>query len=230
MLDFHSVTFAYEDKLIFNNVNCTIHHNSFTCVVGMNGTGKSTFARLAVGALTPQKGRITYNQRPLDQIKIGYLQQRLVISDENMLAVKDFVMMGLLKPKKLFFKAHEIARAEREIAKCDLTQEIYTPMKHLSRGQLQKALIARLLVSDPEYIVLDEPFESLDVQASDMLLEKLRTLKSKITVLMISHNMDMISSLADNVLCISHKEEHHQYIDYFLKKKHIPITHTVCQT
>lgn len=191
----------------------------------MNGTGKSTFAKLAVGILLPQLGSISYKNTPLSLVRIGYLQQRLHLSYSMPLTVKDFVMMGCIRKHSLFFSKEDNERALQAISQCGLENKVLSPLKHLSGGQTQRALIARLLVTEPEVIVLDEPFEGLDVRASQVLLDQLHILKSKITILMISHNSEMIAQLADEIFCISNDEKHHNYLEYFSKHNSIPVEH-----
>lgn len=225
MLEFNSVSFAFQNIKIFNNISCRIDPNTFVCIIGMNGAGKSTFAKLAVGLLSPQKGSVRYNDRSLSLVKIGYLQQKLSLPEGVLLSVKEFVMMGLLGPYKLFFSSADFKKTQEVLEECRVQDKMHSSLQSLSSGQLQRVLIARLLVMDPEFTVLDEPFESLDFYASQVLLEELKSIRHTMTVLMISHNPEMISMLADKVLCISNHHEHHNFIEYFLKHKHIPVEH-----
>lgn len=230
MLSFNNVSFAYKtDNAVFSQLSCAIKEYSFTCVIGMNGSGKTTFAKLAVGALKPDAGTITYKNTSLSNIKIGYLQQTKAFGEQVPLSVFDFVLMGCLEQRKLFFNKKDAHKVEEALITCGLGEKRNTPIKQLSGGQVQRALIARLLISSPDLIVMDEPFGALDAEASDVLLRQLNQLKSKMTIIMVSHNFEMISALADHVLCISNHESHHHFLEYVLHEAKIPVLH-ICNS
>lgn len=226
MLSFENVSYAYDSThQVFNNINCTIKKNSFTVVIGMNGSGKSTFAKLSSGVLQSQNGVIRYNNKTLKKTKIGYLQQKKNFGEHMLFSVFEFVLMGTMHPKKLFFTKQDSALVLEKIKICGLLEKKDIVLHKLSGGQIQRSLIARMLVSEPELIVLDEPFESLDIEASKVLFEQLQTLKSTSTIIMVSHNEQMVSDLADAIFCISNNHKHHDFIESFCIKQDIPITH-----
>ena len=226
MLSFENVSYAYDTThTIFKNISCSIKKHSCTVIIGMNGSGKSTFAKLSSGVLQPQYGNIQYDNKTLKKTRIGYLQQKKNFGENMLFSVSEFVLMGAMQSDNLFFKKQDASLVLEKIEICGLLEKKDIVLHKLSGGQIQRALIARMLVVEPELIVLDEPFESLDIEASNILFTQLKTLKSKSTIIMVSHNEQMVAELADNIFCISNNHQHHDFIESFLIKKDIPITH-----
>ena len=226
MLHIDSISFAYnKEHILFNDISYTLQDNTFYCLIGMNGTGKSTFAKLLVGILSPSTGKITYNDKNISTVNIGYLQQNFLLNPSILTTVFDFVLMGCIKPKTLFFSKEDKEKTAAVLEQCNLIDKKKALIHQISGGQFQRALIARVLVSNPDFIVFDEPFVALDVQAREEVLLLMEALKGNRTIVLITHDAEVIERIADKVVCISNDDAHHSFVEYFLENKNIHVDH-----
>jgi NitT/TauT family transport system ATP-binding protein len=204
VLSFENVSFSYEPHLplIMRNVSFELAPKTFTAIVGPSGGGKSTMLNLAVGLKKPTSGVVTNNART-----------RMIFQNAALLpwrTVKENVHLGFSGTKGSK-KEHE-KRIHEELANLGLAEFANAYPRDLSGGQRQRVGIARALVSDPELLLLDEPFSALDVETTEHLSLELLDIFAKrdITMLMVSHNIEDAVMLADEVFvfsggCISHR-------------------------
>ncbi|GHU50372.1 hypothetical protein FACS1894200_09810 [Spirochaetia bacterium] len=207
-LRFNTVSFSYSSVTVFCELSFHIHEGEFIALVGPNGTGKTTILKLLLGLLTPQHGTIELfgtvfrSMRSKDRDKIGYVPQAAPADLTLPIRVRNVVRMGRLRPliaayRKADREACEAAMEQADIA--DLADRLYS---ELSGGQRRRVLIARALASCPRLLILDEPTANMDTQSEERLFKSLSTLKGKTTILIVTHNVDFVSSLTDRVLCL----------------------------
>lgn len=174
------------------NVDFHIDAGEIVTVVGPNGSGKSTLLKSLIGAVKPTEGSID-RQRGL---RIGYLPQKLHIDPTLPLTVRRFLSL----PKRR--TANEIDAAMERIGAPDLHEK---QMSSLSGGQFQRVLLARALLEKPELLILDEPTTGLDQPGSAAfytLIEDIRR-ESGAAVLMVSHELHVVMSASDRVVCLN---------------------------
>ncbi len=194
ILSFDHVSYAYEQdsEVIVHDLSLSLFPQTFTGIVGPSGAGKSTLLRLSVGLEKPTSGSITNNART-----------RMIFQDAALLpwrTVRENVLLGFTG---LTLGKHEKEkRLHEELATLGLTDYKNVYPRDLSGGQRQRVGIARALVSDPEMLLLDEPFSALDVETTSRLSEELLEIfaKRSITMLMVSHNIEDTVALADEIL------------------------------
>lgn len=192
-----AISHAFSGKVILHDINLRVKSNEIVTIIGPNGTGKTTLARIALGLLTPDHGTV-YLRKPLH---IGYMPQKLSIDPVLPLTVNRFLTLrhrskGDIPKAKL----HEVAE-ETGIAPL-LTHQLYA----VSGGELQRILLARALLSEPDFLVMDEPVQGLDVQGQTefyRLIEQVRNTRH-CGILMISHDLHMVMATTDHVVCINH--------------------------
>jgi len=205
-IEVRGVGFAYDDEPILRSVSFDVHEREFVSVLGPNGSGKSTLLKLILGLLKPGKGEIRiYGQRP-DKARrmVGYMPQHAHLDPHFPATVTDVVLMGRIDSSKFlgFYSRADKAAAIEALEKVDLAGCRNRPFSDLSGGQRQRALIARALAGDPRILIMDEPTAGLDSNAEAHLYELLRELNKEKTIMLVSHDVGVVSKLVDSVVCV----------------------------
>ena len=196
-LSLSNVAFSFDKHTppVVHDVSFVVPIHSFTTIVGPSGGGKSTLLKLAAGIEMPTQGSI---DRPL--------RTRMIFQSAGLLpwlSALDNVLIGLTD--STLSKAHRIKKATQVLGELGLGEHLYKTPRELSGGQRQRVGIARALVSDPELLLLDEPFSALDVESTASLSQEiLRIWKERMmTMLMVSHSIEDAVVLSDTVLVCS---------------------------
>jgi zinc transport system ATP-binding protein len=205
-------TFSYGVEPVLEDVNLTVGDREAMCVVGPNGGGKTTLIKLILGLLTPQRGEVlVFGQPPhRSRLRIGYMPQHVQHDPLFPVTVMDIVLMGRLGHGSLGGTMGWPGRADRRAAVDALAQAGMgdfgaRPFAALSGGQRQRVLIARALCSNPDLLLLDEPTSNVDSLAEARLLDLLRELNRRMTILMVSHDLGFVSGLVENVICVNRR-------------------------
>ena len=215
LIEINNLNFKYENNIILDNVSFNITKNENIGILGRNGGGKSTLIKIILGFLKPSSGSIKYN---IDRKKTGYLPQIREFDATFPISVYDLVISGLTDRKNLFrkFNAQEKKSASDIMEEFGISELSGKLISEVSGGQLQRALIARALISDPELIILDEPESFLDKNFESKLYNKLKTLKDS-TVIIISHELDEIYKHIDSVLLMEKESKFYKDKNTFMK-------------
>jgi zinc/manganese transport system ATP-binding protein len=169
---FSDLTLGYDRHPAVHHLSGAVEQGALLAVVGPNGAGKSTLFKGIVGALKPLAGRIDLGG--LEPRDIAYLPQIAEIDRSFPISVYDMVAMGLWKRAGLFGGIGSASAVEQAIATVGLTGFEPRPIGTLSGGQMQRMLFARLLLQDARMIVLDEPFNAIDLKTVTDLLALVR--------------------------------------------------------
>ncbi len=215
LIEVNNLNFKYENNLILDNVSFNVTENENIGILGRNGGGKSTLIKIILGFLKPASGSIKYN---IDRKKIGYLPQIREFDATFPISVYDLVISGLTDRKNLFrrFNMQEKKSASDIMEEFGISELSGKLISEVSGGQLQRALIARALISNPELIILDEPESFLDKNFESKLYNKLKTLKDS-TVIIISHELDEIYKHIDSVLLVEKEAKFYKDKNTFMK-------------
>ena len=215
LIEINNLNFKYENNIILDNVSFNVTENENIGILGRNGGGKSTLIKIILGFLKPASGSIKYN---IDRKKIGYLPQIREFDATFPISVYDLVISGLTDRKNLFrrFNAQEKKSASDIMEEFGISELSGKLINEVSGGQLQRALIARALISDPELIILDEPESFLDKNFESKLYNKLKTLKDS-TVIIISHELDEIYKHINSVLLVEKEAKFYKDKNTFMK-------------
>jgi zinc transport system ATP-binding protein len=217
---------GYDKKCVLKDVSLSIHKGDFIGIIGPNGGGKTTLLRLILGLIHPQKGTIHYG---IDRKKIGYLPQQQQIDYTFPISVREIVRSGLqeqIMPHWLSKKKQYHERISGAMEQTDIVGIMDQPLASLSGGQLQRTLLARAIVSEPELLILDEPETYVDAAFEKELYTLLNYLNQKITIMMVSHDLGIISSYVKSIVCVNETVHHHPDSDIseeLLATYHCPI-------
>lgn len=212
LVDCRSVDFSYGNSRVLEDVNFTVGRGESLCIIGPNGGGKSTLAKLILGLLEPDRGHLTlFGKKPREvRARLGYVPQAMRFDPLFPIAALDIVLMGRLN--HLAFgpyakRCREVARAA--LAEVGLSGYEKRPFANLSGGERQRVMVARALACEPEILLLDEPTANIDLTIEAALIETLVALRSRMTILMITHDLDLVSAIGDSVLCVNHRVHRH---------------------
>jgi len=203
-----NLTIGYDGKTVVSDLSFAVHSGDYLCIVGENGTGKSTLMKTLLRLKSPMGGEITFGDG-LAANEIGYLPQQTVVQKDFPATVREVVLSGCLNKCGLrpFYNAKEKQSAKENMKKlgiADLRNRCY---RELSGGQQQRVLLARALCATRKLLLLDEPTAGLDPKATSEMYELIASLNSSqnggTTIIMISHDIDNIMPYATHILKIA---------------------------
>jgi zinc transport system ATP-binding protein len=214
-----NVSFSYDNVIVLKDINLTIHQGDYLGIIGPNGSGKTTLLKIMLGLIKPAAGEVKLFGQSIakfkDWSKIGYVPQKAINFDLLFPAtVYEVVAMGRYGNKGLL---RQLDKKDDAIIKESLCRvEMYNfkdrQIGDLSSGQQQRVFIARALAAEPEVIFLDEPTVGVDLKAQEQfytLLKKLN-LEFGITLVMISHDLDMVAKEVTELACVNQNLTYHQ--------------------
>lgn len=199
-----TVQFEGQDRPAVDSVSFAVQEGTIAVLIGPNGCGKSTVLRAILG-LVPFRGTVHVFGGPLADSyrKIGYAPQRLAFDQTLPLTVREAIRMPL--PRRPGSDDEDSFRHVVEIL--GIGSILDRPLGILSGGQWKRSLIARALVTRPRLLLLDEPEAGIDVTGEQTiygLLEHLVT-EERITALICSHELELVTEYADVVLCLNRR-------------------------
>lgn len=203
---FENFNFSYGQKKIIHNLSFSLTSGDFLCIVGKNGTGKSTMIKCLLKTLKIPNNMIYLDDIDINNIthfsNIGYVPQKIDFNYEFPITVKEILISSYNgKSRDQFFK--EI------ISKLDLNKLYNENINTLSGGQLQRIFIARALLTNPKLLILDEPTVGVDQDNLKNLHKILEQLKNnRITIILITHDLDFCKDLADYTLSLTDSSTH----------------------
>ena len=206
-IELEDVWFGYERTTILQNVSLALEQGEFLGIIGPNGGGKTTLLKLMLGILKPNRGRIRIlGQAPHDAShRVGYVPQSTDFNRSFPISVLDVALMGRLTMSRM---GKRYSRRDREKVS-DILQKVgmwdyrYSPIGKLSGGQRQRVFIARALATDPEILFLDEPTTSVDPEFETDLYDFLRELNKEVTIVVITHDIGIVSSHMKSIACVN---------------------------
>ena len=204
VLDIDNLSFAYDRNPILNNINLKIDKGDFITISGSNGSGKSTLINLILGKLKMNKGSIKLFDTSIESFKdfekIGYVPQvREASSLSFPITSREYVVLNLYKSFNKFNRPSKDnwMMVDSILESLNIKDLRDIPINKLSGGQAQRVMIARALVNDPNFLILDEPTVGIDKKSKEDLIELLVHINQnhKKTIMMVSHEADFNKKL-----------------------------------
>lgn len=207
-ISIRNISFKYENSTILNKISFNIPKGKTVAIVGKSGSGKTTIADLCARFYDIKKGEICIDNNNIKNIKLSNLRKLMgVVSQESILfndTIYNNILIGNPKAtKKEVLKASRIANAEEFILESENGYETNIGERgdKLSGGQKQRISIARAILKNPEFLILDEATSSLDTQSEKLVQNALSNLMKKRTTLVIAHRLSTIKD-ADEILVL----------------------------
>lgn len=201
-----NVCFGYGTQEVLHNVSFEISPLSLVAIVGPNGGGKTTLLKLLLGAETPRYGIISIlGTTPTKaRSRIGYVPQSTPFDDRFPVSVIEVVLMGQTARHPLGFYNSQARRAAHSaLERVNMQAFAKRSFTALSGGERQRVMIAQALASSPQLLLLDEPVANVDPENASHLYELFSQLSSDLTILMVSHNLGVVTGHATHVLCVN---------------------------
>ena len=206
-ISIRDLDFAFGSHKVLADVSFDIEQGEFVSLIGPNGGGKTTLLKLTLGLLSPRRGRVQVFGRSATAARhrIGYMPQHVHLDPAFPVSVMDVVMMGRLgkRPPWGPFLAADRQAAQQALAATEAQAISDRSFAALSGGQRQRVLIPRALASEPDLLLLDEPTASLDPGVQDDLYELLHRLNERMTVVLVSHDVSVVSRHVHKVVCVN---------------------------
>lgn len=205
-LKLDNVSFGYNNDLILKDINLSINEGEYVGIIGVNGSGKSTLLKLILGILKPTKGTIIKDKNT----RIGYVNQTTMVEEGSFPAtIFEIVSLGLKKKPFSLITKKEKKEIYKMLELFSLKELANKSIQSLSGGQAQKVKIAKVLISNPDIIVFDEPTTGIDESSELILLEIIAHLHAmKKTIILVSHNKSNLEK-CDTVYKVSNKSVKH---------------------
>lgn len=207
------VSFSIDRQALLANLSLRLNSRGVTAIMGHNGAGKSLLLRLLHGLLSPDSGRITWNDRTAADLDTRRHQsmvfQKPVLLRRSVAANIDYV----LKLRKL--GGH--AERDRLLREADLLASAKQPAHSLSGGEQQRLCLARALATQPQVLLLDEPCANLDPGSTARIEQMLIAASQHIKIILVTHDIHQARRLAEDIVFLDRGQlaEHSQHDSFF---------------
>lgn len=218
ILELKGVSVGYEGKgNILNDICLTVYENDFLGIIGPNGGGKTTLIKTILGLIPYNQGSLKFykNGKEINKLNIGYLPQINQIDRNFPISVFDTILSGLETKRKLFFNynAQQRKLVKQLAESLEITSFLNKPIGKLSGGQLQRVLLGRAIISQPEILILDEPNTFIDRNFQSLLYKFLEEINKKTAIIMVSHDIEGVLSIVKNIACVNGSIHYHSGIE-----------------
>lgn len=204
------VSVIRNQQIILDSISFQVRKGDFFAIIGPNGAGKTTLVRAILG-LVPYSGEILlFGEQacPKNRARIGYVPQSHAFDFSFPITVHEMVLTGRMGNKTGFVRRYtpEDHRAARyALSRLSAENLGSRPVQELSGGERQRALIARALAGNPEILILDEPTVYVDTPTEEHFYNLLTSLSREITILMITHDIGVVSRHVNRVACLNRR-------------------------
>lgn len=192
LISARDVTLSYGSRQILDHVNLDVRLGEIVTIIGPNGAGKSTLVKVMLGLEPPDSGEVIRQEG----LRIGYVPQSFPVTSHVPLSVRRLMTLTVDAT------ADEMRRA---LAATETEHLMEARVARLSGGELQRVLLARALLRNPQLLVLDEPVQAVDFQGEVRLYELISKIRKAqgCGILMISHDLHMVMAESDHVVCLN---------------------------
>lgn len=206
ILRLKNICFKYENNFVLKNIDFAVNKGDFIALIGPNGGGKTTLAKILLGLLKPSSGEIIYPNVTLfnKNSLIGYTSQESNINKDFPIQAFDIVLMGFLQAKTLGYKITKTDKLEAQkiMEILNIWHIKDKKIANLSGGQRQRVMIARALCGNPKLLIFDEPTANIDMPTQKEIYQLLKQINANHTIILISHDISVLE-YANKVLFVN---------------------------
>ena len=218
LLEIKNVTLRRNGRVALDSVNLELPGRTLLGLLGPNGAGKTTLLQVILGELKPEEGEIYFRGKSQSKafravFHIGYLPQEHDFDRSIPITGFEAVMMARYGRLGLFKRPgdEDVAIVRKSLERANASEFGDRPVRELSGGQLQRVLIARALAVESQLLMLDEPEAGVDMETADRFMKLLAKLRDELNlaIILVSHDVGLITRHADAVACINRKLHFH---------------------
>lgn len=213
LIKIEDLSVAYDGKTVLRDVNLTVYENDFLGIIGPNGGGKTTLVKTVLGLKKANKGKILFfrDGKETEHITMGYLPQYSSIDKNFPISVQEVILSGLSSQKSLMsrFTSRQHGQVEEVINRMGLEGLENRPIGALSGGQLQRALLGRAIISNPDVLILDEPSTYIDKRFEAKLYELLIEINKECAIILVSHDIGTVLQNVKSIACVNETLHYH---------------------
>ena len=206
-LEIKDLTVSYAGRVALEDVSLVIEERELVIVFGPNGAGKTTLLKVMSGELKPDGGSIRLFGASVEENRrlIGYVSQSSFAGKEFPVTVEKVVLMGRYGLIGMFKRpaAADYAAAHAALEEVGLGDMRDVCFNDLSGGQRQRTFIARALAGEPRLLLLDEATSGVDAGNRESLLDLITRIKSRMTVMFVTHDVSVITPAVDKIVCLN---------------------------
>ncbi|WP_228767061.1 ATP-binding cassette domain-containing protein [Thiomicrorhabdus heinhorstiae] len=202
LIEAKHLNLSFGKQQVLENVSLNIHPKEIVTLIGPNGAGKSTLLKILLGLLTPDSGKVVRKRH----LNVGFMPQKIQIDPTLPMTVERFLQLGLKIQKRGFFRReYSTTNLEKYVDELNIGYLLKQPIQQVSGGEMQRILLARALLREPDLLVLDEPVQGVDLQGQTELYQYLNQLRHRegYGILMVSHDLHIVMKHTDEVLCLN---------------------------
>lgn len=192
LLNAQDISLAIDGKQILQNITLQIDENQIVTLIGPNGAGKTSLVKIVLGLSKPSAGSVNLRKN----LRVGYMPQRLHVDNSMPISVQKFLQLAVRAKPELI---------EQVLSEVKASQLLHSQIHSLSGGELQRVLLARALIQEPELLVLDEPVQGVDINGQAELYALISSIRDRhqCGILMVSHDLHLVMSATDEVICLN---------------------------
>lgn len=200
-ISLNNVTKKYGERTALSNINLNIPAGSSFVIFGDNGAGKSTLLKVISLVYSANNGYILYNNIDSKKLSNGFRKKISFLFNTSSLYSNFSAEENLLFFASLYNIENPKQKIENLLKKFSLFKRRTEPVKYFSKGMVQKLAVARTLITEPEFIFLDEPYSGLDINSSAILTDIINELKeNKKTIITVTHDITSGLNIATDVV------------------------------
>jgi zinc transport system ATP-binding protein len=192
LLNAREISLQFGQRQVLQNISLNITERQIVTLIGPNGAGKTSLVKIVLGLIKPSSGTVERKKG----IRIGYMPQRLQVDQGMPVSVSKFLTLAANA------RNSEIDRVLDEVGASPLRG---SQLHSLSGGEMQRVLLARALIQDPQLLVLDEPAQGVDVNGQAALYRLIADIRNRheCGILLVSHDLHLVMSATDEVICLN---------------------------
>lgn len=193
LLSLNNICVSFDQRMVLDHVSLELNRGQITTLIGPNGAGKSTLIKVILGLISADSGNITRSSK----LRIGYVPQKISVDESFPLNVERFLKLARHYSRK---------RLSKVIGQLSIEGLLQRQLVRLSGGEMQRVLLARALLGEPQLLVLDEPVQGVDIAGQIELYQLISEIAQQIdcAVLLVSHDLHLVMAGTDHVICLNH--------------------------
>ncbi len=192
LVEARGVSLRFGQQSVLDSVSLAVRAGEIVTLVGLNGAGKSTLIRVILGIVEPDGGEVS--RRP--GLRVGYVPQHMERDPVLPMTVKRFMTLGAPAPRSALRRVLDEVGADPILG---------YPLAEISGGEMQRVMLARALLREPQLLVLDEPLAGVDVTSQSDLYRLIAGIRDRrgCGILLVSHDLHLVMAATDTVVCLN---------------------------